>query len=53
MGVIDKWFTGKISTNLREMEEVINPTEGVKGVVDRVPPDEGCEVLDGEVIYED
>ena len=48
--------TGKIATTLKEVEEVmIHPDEGKRkldGVVDGVPPDKGCEVLDGELAHE-
>ena len=44
-------------TTLKDLEEVMIPPDGVKrkldGVVDSVPPDEGCEVLDGEVTDEE
>ena len=47
--------TGKIATALKKVEELI-PPDGVKrkldGVVDSVPPDKGCEVLDGGLTHE-
>ena len=51
-----EWPTGKIATTLKEVEELVIPPESVKrkleGVVDSVPPDKGCGVLDGELTYE-
>ena len=51
------WPTGKISTILKELEEIMIPTDGamwnLDDVVDSVPPDEGCEVLGGEVNNEE
>jgi len=45
--------TGEIPKSPKETEEVMSPKDGVKwkvnGVVDSVPPDEGCEVLGGEL----
>ena len=51
--VMIKWPTREIPTTLKEIEEVVILTDGVKwkfdGVVDSVPPDEGYEVLDWEM----
>ena len=45
-----------MATTLKELKELMIPPDGVKqkldGVVDSVPPDKGCEVLDGELTYE-
>ena len=45
-----------MATTLKEIEELIFPPDGVKrkldGVVDCVPPDKGCEALDGELAHE-
>ena len=45
----------KITTTIKEVEELMIPPDGVKqkldGVVDSVPPHNGCEVLDGELIH--
>ena len=50
-----KWHTGKIATILKEVEGLMIPPDGFKreldGVIDSVPPDKGCEVLDGELTY--
>ena len=39
-----------------EVEELMIPPDSVErkldGVIDSVPPDKGCEVLDGELTYE-
>ena len=47
--------TGKIAKTLKEVEELMTPPDGVKcefdRVVDSVPPDKGCEVLDGELTH--
>ena len=44
-------------TTLKKLEEVVIPPDGVKrkldGVVDNIPPDEGYEVLDGELTEEE
>ena len=44
-------------TTLKKLEEVMIPPDGVErkldGVVDHVPPDEGYEVLDGELTEEE
>ena len=41
---------------LKEVEEFMIPLDGVKGkldgVVDSVPPEKGCKVLDGELTHE-
>ena len=41
---------------LKEVKELIIPPDGVKqklnGVVDSVPPDKGCEVLEGEFTHD-
>ena len=54
--MVIKWPTVKIATILKEEEELMIPPDGVKQkldrVVDSVPPDKGCEVLDGEVTHE-
>ena len=46
----------KIAKTLKEVEECMIPPDGVKqkldGVEGSVPPDEGCEVLDGELTYQ-
>ena len=46
----------KISTTLKEVEELVTLPDSIKqkldGVVDSVPPDKGCEVLHGELTYE-
>ena len=51
--MIIKWPTEKIPPTLKEIEEVLIPTDGVKrkldGVVDSVLPDKDCEVLDEEL----
>ena len=48
---IHKWRGGKFARTLKEIEELMIPPDGAKqkldGVVDSVPPDKGCEVLDG------
>ena len=48
--------TAKIATTLKEVKELIIPPDGVKcsldGLVDSVPRDKGCEVLDGELTHE-
>ena len=48
--------TGKIATTLKEVEELMIPPDGVKRKLDRVvnsvPLDKGCEVLDGELTHE-
>ena len=54
--MVRKRLTKKIAPNLKEVEELMIPADGVKqkldGVVDSVPPDKGCEVLDGELTNE-
>ena len=54
-GVVIKLPTRKIAVTLKEVEELTIPLDGVKlkldGVVDSVPPDKGCEVLDGELTH--
>ena len=44
-------------TTLNKLQEVMIPPDGIKQkldrVVDDVPPDEGCEVLDGELTEEE
>ena len=51
--MVIKWPTGNIETTLKEVEELIIPPDCVKRRLDRVesyvPPDKGCEVLDGEL----
>ena len=48
--------TGKIATTLKEVEELMIPPDGVNrkldAMVDSVPPDKGCEVLDGELTHD-
>ena len=48
--LVIKWPTGKIIATPEEVEELMIPPYGVKRklerVVDSVPPDKGCEVLD-------
>ena len=48
--------TGKTATTLKEAEQLMIPPDIVKrkldGVVDSVPPDKGCEVLDGELTHQ-
>ena len=43
----------KLATTLKEVEELMISPDGVKrkldGVIDCVPPDKGCEVLDGDL----
>ena len=54
--MIIKGPTGKIAITLKEEEEVMIRPDGVKRklnvVVDSVPPDTGCEVLDGALTHE-
>ena len=42
--------------NPERVKELMSSPDGVKqkfdGVVDSVPPDKGCEVLDGELTHE-
>ena len=57
-----KWKDGNRKTyrensnNLKEVEELMIPSGGVRqkldGVVDSFPPDKGCEMLDGELTHE-
>ena len=51
-GVVIKWPTRKITTTVKEVEELVIPPDGVKrkldGLVDSVPPNKSCEVLDEE-----
>ena len=46
----------EIAATLKEVEEVMIPPNDVKGkldgVVDSVPPDKGCKMLDSEVTDE-
>ena len=46
----------KNHNNLEEVKELVIPPDGVKrkldGLVDSVPLDKGCEVLDGELTRE-
>ena len=45
-----------IAATLKEVEELMIPLDCAKRMLDRVvdsvPPDKGCEVLDGELTYE-
>ena len=45
-----------MATTLKEVEELMIPPDIVKwkldGVVDSVPPDKACQVLDGELTHE-
>ena len=53
--MIIKWPTWKVTTALKEVEELMIPPDGVKrkldGVVDSVPPDKDCQVLDGQLTH--
>ena len=53
--MVIKRHTGKIPTILKEVEELMIVLDGVKrrldGVVDSVPPDKGCEVLNEELTH--
>ena len=46
----------KIATTLKEIEELMIPPDGIEwkldGVVDSVPPDKGCRLLDGDLTRE-
>ena len=54
--MVIKQPTGKIATTLKEVEELMIQPDSVKrkldGVIDSVPPDKGCEVLDRELTHE-
>ena len=54
--MVIKLPSGKIAATLKEIEELIIPPDGVNrklvGVVDSVPSDKGCEVLDGELTHD-
>ena len=54
--MVIKWPTWKIATTLKEVEELMIPPDGamrkLDGVVDSVPSDKGCEVLDGGLNHE-
>ena len=45
-----------MATTLKEVVELTIPQDGFKqkldGVLDSVPPESGCEVLDGELTHE-
>ena len=47
----------EIATTLKEVGEVMTPPDGVKGkldgIIDSIPTDKACEVLDGEVTDEE
>ena len=47
---------GNIATTMKEVEELVIPPDCIKrklgGVVDFVPPEKGCEVLDGQLTHE-
>ena len=51
-----KWSSWKIATTLKEVVEFMIPPDGAKqkldGVVDSVPLEKGCEVLDRELTLE-
>ena len=55
-GVLIKWPTRKITIILKEVEELMIPpdavTQKLDGMVDNVPPDKGCEVLDRKLSHE-
>ena len=46
----------EVTTTLKEVEELMIQSDGVKGkldgMADSVPPDKGFEVLDGEFAHE-
>ena len=54
--MVIKCHTGKIATILKEVEELMILPDGAAGKLDRVVdsdlPDQGCEVLDGELDHE-
>ena len=54
--MVIKLPTGKIATTLTKVGESMIPPDGVKRkldeVEDSVPPEKGCEVLDGELNHE-
>ena len=53
--MVIKRANGKIAATLKEVEELMILPDGVgqrlDEVVDRVPPDKSCEVLDGELTH--
>ena len=54
--MVVKLPTGKITTTLKDVEQLMILTDSFKRkldrVVDSVPPEKGCEVLDGELTHE-
>ena len=54
--MVIKWPIREIATTIEEVGELMILSDGVKrklyGVVDSVPPDKSCEVLDGELTHE-
>ena len=52
----NKMTYGKITTTMKEVEELLIPSDDIKekldGAVHSALPDKGCEVVDGELSHE-